>query len=353
VTILAAAEEVLARPPRPPSDPNLFASNTLFGQPGIYPDGTPMVPAAGDAPTTELARSHLASVLAAREVDRATTDETLRRFDDANLAGAVPDAGVRAALLLLRGTLAAALVDGFPERTDARSLRYGVPASPGRVVGPAATGDPADPADRVVNDRYQAEHPALVAPSLAHDLLWHPGLTGHAAETVLHAIVAMVHVQLVAAMPALAHTGTELARRQSSLAITLLNSRPPGSARVALCAPDGTGTIPGGAPGMQTIDFWSVPFAPVGDDDVPVLFERVLDALVPEATPRPVPLRFDERLGPWLTTAMDDRWLPIRDHVRASVALGLLDLQDIANLACVSLDDVAAAFGLGGGAASS
>ena len=40
---------LLAAAPRPPRDPGLFSSNPLFGEPGIYPDGPPMVPATGPA----------------------------------------------------------------------------------------------------------------------------------------------------------------------------------------------------------------------------------------------------------------------------------------------------------------
>jgi hypothetical protein len=176
----------------------------------------------------------------------------------------------------------------------------------------------------VVNDRYVGEHPALLAGSLAHDLLWRPELSGHAAETVLHALAAMVHLQLVAREPRLAHLGTELARRQSSLAITLFNSRRPGSSRIALVAPDGVGTIPGGAPSMQTADFWSVPFAAVDDTAAPPLFAAVVDALVAPDRPRPQPLRFDEPLGAWLSTNLRDDWLPPLDQLRAGIALGLV-----------------------------
>src|SRR6185369_17636224 len=97
-------------------------------------------------------------------------------------------------------------------------------------------------------------------------------------EVVLHALVALVHLQLLARTPALAHTGTELARRQNSLAITLLNSRHPGAAEISVRAPDGPGTIPGGAPSMQTPDFWSIPFVGDGphDGDAPPLLARVL-----------------------------------------------------------------------------
>ncbi len=38
---------LLAGPPRVPADVARFSSNTLFGQPGIYPEGPPMVPATG------------------------------------------------------------------------------------------------------------------------------------------------------------------------------------------------------------------------------------------------------------------------------------------------------------------
>ncbi len=41
------AQQVLSLPPSVPSDLSLFSSNTLFGQPGIYPEGPPMHPAVG------------------------------------------------------------------------------------------------------------------------------------------------------------------------------------------------------------------------------------------------------------------------------------------------------------------
>ena len=40
----------LSAPPRPPVDPDRFSSNALFGEPGIYPQGTLMVPASGGPP---------------------------------------------------------------------------------------------------------------------------------------------------------------------------------------------------------------------------------------------------------------------------------------------------------------
>ena len=349
-----AATIVLSRPPRAPVDVDLFSSNTLFGQPGIYPAGSPMVPAtaqAGDAGsdgTRAAVRSQLQRVLSTL-AGPASIEALLARYDGA-LAVAVPDDGVRAAVTLLGATIAAPVLAAFPDRTEVTTLRFGVSASAGRVVGPPA--DRADRSDvghgRVVNDRYRYEHPALMAPSLAHDLLWDPGMQGHAAETLLHAVAAMVHLQLIAADPTIARAGTELARRQNSLAITLLHSRSPGSHRIALCAPDGPGTIPGGAPGMQTPDFWSVPFAPVGDDESTPLIDALLTSLTDGAGGDDRPAKLAEASGPWFSRHLEDRWLPVRSQVRASVALGLLDLADIATEAGASVGEMAVAFGFDG-----
>ncbi len=333
-----AAIEVLARPPRPPRDPGLFTSDPLFGQPGIYPQGPAMAPASGPPRSDAEVRREVDTLL-----DRAPdAGPARRRFDDPALAAAAPDAAIRGALVVLAATVGAPVLHAFPTGTTASRLQWGTPDSPGRVVGPAG----ADAGLCVVNDRYRAEHPALLAGSLAHDLLWTPSTSGHAAETVLHALVAMVHLQLVARRPELAHAGTELARRQNSLAITLLHSRRPGSSRISLCAPDAPGTIPGGAPSMQTPDFWSVPFGPPGDSDAPPLLAAVLGVLTKPGVVLPVPLRFDEGLGAWLDEHLADAWLPLPDHVRAAAALGVLDGADIATAAGMGVDHVVDAFGL-------
>ena len=312
-----AVARALAATPRIPSDFDLFSSNVLFGEPGIYPQGSPMVPAAGDAPTTAEALSALAELGIAGAADRVA---------DAALVARVPNAGVRAGLVALTVTVGEPLVAAFVRGdTPVESLGYGEPASPGRIVGPPA-GAAGVSRQRVVNVRYRAEHPALLAGSLAHDLLWNPEHAGQYEEATLHALCAMVHVQLLARAPALARTGTELARRQNSLAITLLNSRHPGRADIALVAPDGPGTIPGGAPSMQTPDFWSIPFVsgPPEASDAPALFGAVLALLAPGVAP-PSPLRYDDVLGAWLSVHLGRDWLPFDAQLRASVALGMLE----------------------------
>jgi hypothetical protein len=309
------AEDVLraelSAPPRPPADPDRFSSNVLFGEPGIYPHGTPMVPAGGDPPDEATAIAALAAI--------GITDAAAR-MAHAELRRRAPEPGPRAGLVALTVTVGAPALDAFlADDTPVRTLRSGVPASPGRIVGPAGTGPPRD---RVVNERYRAEHPALLAGSLVHDLLWSGEGAQQYEEVTLHALCAVVHVQLLARAPFLAATGTELARRQNSLAVTLLNSRRPGSAELSVRAPDGPGTIPGGAPGMQTPDFWSIPFVagPPVAGDAPELLGTVLALVVGGEAP---PLRYDDALGVWWSERGMRGALPLDAQWRASCALGL------------------------------
>ena len=78
---------------------------------------------------------------------------------------------------------------------------------------------------RVLNERYAAEHPAVVAPSLAHALCHHGDAASSDEEATLHGVLAAVHTWLLAGNPALGELRSELARRQASLTITLLNAR--------------------------------------------------------------------------------------------------------------------------------
>ncbi len=183
----------LAAPPRPPRDVDLFSSNTLFGEPGIYPQGTPMTPATGPPVTTDRAVAALVAV---------GLDGAAARLADPELVARVPDAGPRAGLLALSLTVAAPVLDAFLAGTSAvDTVGIGVTASPGRIVGPAADGGPGE---RLVNERYRAEEPTLLAGSLAHDLLWSGSAAGQYEEATLHALVAVVHLQLVARAPGLA-----------------------------------------------------------------------------------------------------------------------------------------------------
>lgn len=311
---------LLLEPPRVPERIDRFSSNTLFGQPGIYPDGPPMEPAVGEPLGTDEALALLDHLL-----DPAAARWAVRRHGDPDLVGRVPQVQVRTALLLLAGGPAdpelVAFLDG---ETPVTHLGLGRPDGEGRVIGPVE-GSPAHL--RVVDDRYAVEHPAVIAPSIAHALCHHGGRASRAEEATLHGLLAAVHTWLLAVEPALADLGTELSRRQASLTISLLNARSPGSWRASIRCPDGPGTIPGGNPDLQGPDLWSIPFnqRPPADCDlfVPTPVRRSLARLAPGTAPA-VPDRYDDRLGAWLTEHLGDgAWFGPDVRARAGLALGL------------------------------
>ncbi len=316
------ADALLREPPREPSDPSAFSSNTLFGQPGIYPAGPAMVPASGPMLDADDAQEVLRHVMGPGQLTRA-----LDRFASAELCDRVPDPQVRVALVMLGDGPAAPVLDAFLGGTSP-VLRFGVgtTAGEGRVIGTAV--DDRDPARRVLNERYAAEHPAVIAPSLAHAICHHGELASNAEEATLHGLLAAAHTWLLAGDPSLGGLRTELARRQASLTISLLNARPPDSSAASIRCPDGPGTIPGGNPALQGPDLWSIPFTarPVQDCDLSVP-DPVRESLAHLAagTASPVPDRYDDRLGQWLTDHMGHgAWFGPVVRLAAGRALGLL-----------------------------
>lgn len=299
----------LASPPRIPTDISRFT-------PDLYPAGPPLAPAAGALPDAAAAHAELLA---------AGAPEAAARLDDPDLVARAPDPGVRAGLASLTGTVAEpALVAFVAGELPIESMAFGALGAPTRVVGTAAG---APPTERRVNERYAAEHPVLLAPSLAHDLLWRSTGAGKVEETILHAVAAMVHVQRLAAAPALADLRTELARRQHSLALALLLSRHPASADLTLVAPDGLGTLPGGAPALATPDFWSVPFGsgPSADPDAPAPLVAVLRHAYGPGAPVPEPLGYDDALVALCARPLGDDWLSPAARLRVVIALGLVD----------------------------
>ncbi len=343
--LAAVATRVLAAPPRPPRDPGLFTSGTLFGEPGTYPQGPPMAPADGPDLDDDGARNALGALLPDL-LGRTAVRAALDLYGRSELRRAAPPPLLRAGLVVLAGTLAAPALDGLLAADTPVVGPFDVEAMPGsgRVLGPGAAGAPT----RALNDRYRAEHPAVVAPSLAHDLLWSGAGDDQYEEATLHAVLAMVHLQVVARCPAVAHLGTELTRRQNSLAITLANSRHPGSAAISVRADDGRGTIPGGAPELQTRDFWSIPFAGGGGSGraAPAALGRVLAAVASPGAAVPSPLRYDEALAAFLAVELGRGWLDVGEQLRAAVALGLVEPDDVAAAAGLGPDEAVDAFGL-------
>src|SRR3954454_10745677 len=276
------AADRLRRAPEPPVDPGRFT-------PDLYPAGPPMEPATDPGtPADERSVGAELAVFLEQHLggNRARVEVTIERFHDSRVVERLPDATVRAGFLTLTGTLGDLVIEPFlTGELPVIGISFGAPTEPTRVVGPAA--DPGDLGTRwrVVNERYRYEPFPLLAGSMLHDLLHHEPAVSDAEETVLHALLAAVHLQVISRSPGLAGT-TELARRQNSLALSLLCSRRPGEPEVRIVAPDGLGAIPGGAPSMQTPDFWSIPFAPEHPDPRPptLALRTVLDALIGDGT---------------------------------------------------------------------
>ena len=312
---------LLAAPPHTPRDPDLFTSGVRFGVLGIYPDGAPMAPAVGDPLDEDTACAVVADLVDRR--DPSATARAVARFTDPDARRRVPDPPLRAALALLTTTVAEPLADAFLARASpVETLGTAPMPGSGRTFGPL---EGRDPGARWCNDRYAAEHPVVVAPSLAHHLGWQ-ALGDRFEEVVLHAVLAMVHVQWIATEPAVAHLGTELARRQNSMALTLLHSRHPGSSRPAIRADDGPGTLPGGAPALDTPDFWSVPLAAGAGSgvEVPGPVRTVLLGAVADPGGLPDPLRYDTDLAELMARDLGDAWAGPADRLRAAYALGLV-----------------------------
>lgn len=324
-----AVAALLAAPPQVPRDPDLFTSGVRFGVPGIYPDGAPMTPAVGAPPDEASARAAVADLVGRR--DPTATARADARFTDDAVRRRVPDPLLRAALALLTTTVAEPLADAFVAgTTPVATLGIAPMPGSGRTFGPL---DGGEPGERWCNDRYAAEHPVVVAPSLAHHLGWQ-ALGDRFEEVVLHAVLAMVHVQWVAVDPAVAHLGTELTRRQNSMALTLLHSRHPGSSRPAIRADDGTGTLPGGDPALATPDFWSVPLATGAGSgaEVPGPVRTALLGTVADSGAVPDPLRYDGVLAELMALDLGDGWAGPSDRLRAAYALGLVGPVAVASI---------------------
>ncbi|MCP4436109.1 MAG: hypothetical protein GY812_11550 [Actinomycetia bacterium] len=308
--------------PAKPADISRFTSNTLFGQPGIYPHGPAMEPAHGDPIDDKEAR---------RLVEQVGATAAIEAYDSAELGSVTEVPQLRAAAAMLAGGPADPILAGLLEGGSHIShLGVAELSSPGRVIGDAAQGP--RPGSRYLNARYAAEHPAVVAPSLAHAICHHDGeaagqRASNAEEVTLHGILASVHASLLASNPALADLGTELSRRQASLTITLLNARSPGSDRPSIVCPDGPGTIPGGNPDLQCPDLWSIPFTSADPADcateIPGPVRAALSMLAPAGCDGP-PASYGEDLGRWLEASVCEGPGLDAAAVRASgTALGL------------------------------
>ncbi len=213
-------------------------------------------------------------------------------------------------------------------------------------MGPDPDGTPGA---RVVNARYAAEHPALLAPSLAHDLLWSGDGHDRYEEATLHAVLAMVHLQVVARSPWIAHLGTELARRQNSLAVTLLDSRHPGSARHLRARRRRARHHPRRRSAdadprllVDPVRRWARLRAGRAGSVGLMCSSRS----PPSARPCPTPSATTTAWPRSWPSALGRRWLGVAEQLRVAIALGLLEVDDVAAAVGVSSDAAVRAYGL-------
>ena len=305
------ADRVLALDATKPLEPALFSTDSDVG-PGIYAGTPPMVPAPGPSPDESVARLLLEQSLGAGHLALERYDGDLGEHFGAPLA--------RAAIASLVGTPAESAIQ-IALRTEA--IDIGTPDVATRIAGLSSDGR------HVINKRYCAEHPLLLAGALVHELLASQPTSSNSEEVLLHGVVAMIHLVQIDRDPSVAHLGTELSRRANSLAVSLVNSRNPGSPRFRLRAPLGAGTIPGGVPGMQTPDFWSIPFTHANSPEpIPENVRTVLEHFV--RGPLTQALDYNQAGIDWFDDNRSTNWLPPTRLLRAVTTLGLLSVGDIA-----------------------
>lgn len=327
----ALANTVLALPQRKPCDVNLFTSKFQPGDwPGLYPEGSPMQPAAGAVPSEAQVRSQLATFLGGSSGGAAT----LGLFDRADVKTKLPDPTLRAALLSLRGTVAEPVIEYLLTRTtDSAPPRFG-------GLGPQALGRSAGAPGQsrtqiILNVRHRSEHFALLGPIFAHEILHHDLQANYPEEVILNALTAVVHMQLVSRHPELATSGTELSRYMNEWVLEFMNSRAPGSSRSAIVVKGGKGVALGS--GRNAPDFWTfwtkvyrgqIRGGTLDTLPAPPVFATVLRKLLASGVAIAKPPRFSRKTAE-LFSRLNDTWLSPVERVRISVLLGLVSVDEI------------------------
>lgn len=336
------ARFLLSLPQRKPCDVNLFTSTFADGENGLYPEGSPMVPAATPAPSEAEIRAQLDAFLQGNP----ERSDALRVFDDPGAKAKIPSPSIRAALAALHGTAAETAIDLL--FGDGYSMRFGgIPYQQLIAMVIGNTGS------RMVhfNRRYELEHFALLTGVVAHEILHHDTSNPRVEEAILNATTALVHMQLLSRHPELAHTGTELSRQLNDLVLLLVNSRMPGSSRIALVAPAGKGIAPGSARSQpDLLTFFLKREILIGDRSAtsapaPDAFAPTLRQLLGPGVAIPQPLLFGTPTAK-LFSRMNDRWLPPVERLRVSVLLGLVSMEEITAYTKLSRAKATAKLGL-------
>jgi hypothetical protein len=224
-------------PPFVPTDVDLFT-------PQAYPSGGGPTAPAGPRPWTEDGlRDELFLIFRRRfPTDESAVCASLALFDDPLLRNYVPDPRLRAAFVVLKGTLAEGAIDAIrsgifdsvsfallPDDITAFSVRF---ANGSQIIQ--------------LHSKNEFEAIPLLATILAHEVLHQDADRSCREERMILTLEAFLYGELVAEDPSLAHSRTNQTRRSNTMLMALLNSR---SAQGQLRVNESQGNVfPGGTP---------------------------------------------------------------------------------------------------------
>ncbi|MEU4681480.1 hypothetical protein [Micromonospora sp. NPDC023737] len=206
------AERLLAQPPFPPTNVNLFTPQT-------YPQASPMVP----APPRQITETQLRVELVKALLPRAHRDpgvvvRGLLVFDDPKIRKIIPDPNLRAAL--------ASLVGG-PSEVSVETIRSGLYAEVLFAdLDPSAIAEVRPPGPRILfNERYRYEDFRLLGVAMAHETLHQDPNISPKEELIAYALHSGYYGQVLLENPTLAASRTELTRRTNTQLLALVNTR--------------------------------------------------------------------------------------------------------------------------------
>ncbi len=213
----ATPTQILQRPPFPPTDVSLF-------DPGLYPGGPAMVPAAQN-PSGEMAmRDKLKALLVKRFGSGSKqVSQGLAKYDAAATKEIVSSPRLRAALVALKGTIGEPAINGV--LTKFGQVRFGDTINNAIAQSEPPPLGSGDKKFITFNKRYQYEDIRLIASTLVHEALHQDLTNSNKEELVNNSIDTLAHAQFVLESPSLATSGTELARSNNSEILARLNTR--------------------------------------------------------------------------------------------------------------------------------
>jgi len=228
---------ILQHPPFAPLKTRLF-------MPQIYPDSPPPEPAPARPVNEAQLRSLVQSTLNTRfQGDQQRVAEGLSVFDSPQIAAIIPDPRLGAGLALLLGTAGGGAIEAI-EGEVFESVEFAVPPATDHAYGQVVIDPDTNKPKIIINEKYQHEDPRLLGVALAHESLHQDADAPPAEELMASAIEALTYGQFVEESPGLARSGTELARRQNTKLMALVNSRD-AQGNIRLLTAQGNSVYPG------------------------------------------------------------------------------------------------------------